>query len=81
MKLLLTAGVDPNFFPEKSDPPIISAAYRGNNEVLRVLKTRIEGQKPVRFDVWNEEYKFTVLHQVLRKSQNTLGMGRPEEDK
>ena len=73
MKLLLTAGVDPNFFPEKSDPPIISAAYRGNHEVLRVLKIRVDGQKPVRFDVWNEEHRFTVLHQVLRKSQITQG--------
>ena len=84
VKSLLSKGVNPNFSPpNQSDKPLLLAASMGNHEVLRVLKTRIKDQIKVRFDVWTKEYKSSVLHLVLKKTQVDAksGRGRRKKDK
>ena len=61
-----------------TDKPVLLAAYMGNHEVLRVLKTRIKGKERVRFDVWSNHNRRTVLHLVLRKIQVSPGIWAPQ---
>ena len=61
-EVLLSEGVDPNFCPDESSPPVHLAAYRGNAEVLDVLK-----QHRADFTVVRQSTEETLLHRVLIK--------------
>eukprot|EP00090_Calanus_glacialis_P040395 TRINITY_DN7041_c0_g1_i5.p1 TRINITY_DN7041_c0_g1~~TRINITY_DN7041_c0_g1_i5.p1 ORF type:complete len:976 (-),score=208.34 TRINITY_DN7041_c0_g1_i5:92-3019(-) len=78
---LLRNGADPNIYTlYRSSPPILLAAAAGHAQVLQVLvehnQTNMNNNASLKIDftVLDDEFKQTILHQIIRKPRLNLGL-------
>jgi len=81
LEQLLHNGADPNSYTiYRSSPPVLLAAAAGHSEVIRVMvehnqaNTNNNAALKIDFTVLDDEFRQTVLHQIIRKPRLNLGL-------
>jgi len=81
LEQLLQNGADPNIYTiYRSSPPVLLAAAAGQSEVIRVMAEHNQANMnnnaalKIDFTVLDDEFRQTVLHQIIRKPRLNLGL-------
>jgi len=87
LEQLLRNGADPNTYTlYRSSPPILLGAAAGHSKVIQVLadhnQTNINNNAALKVDftVLDDEFRQTILHQIIRKPRLNLGLSENSKD-